>query len=690
MRVAMDQRRTFAVVALVVAVICATIAAAEARAVAEVPPGWTMIDFGRYGPIPDGGLLLGEGGHVVLTITDASGAQLQRWAPDSGTVVVASLRPDSYPTAINRGGDVTGYAALPPFGATRRGFRWTPTAGLEWLTEADAPSTVPHAINDAGVVVGDQGITADTLLPFRVDERGLELLPLPEGFIAGSALDINNSGIIVGTATDSSGRRHAVLWRGAEAQLIDPVTGGEHGATDVNDQGTVLGWSRSSSGAEQPFLRFASERTVSIDTGGTTAHGLELNEQDEALVSTEGAGSSPAAYLYSADEGLQAVAAPSTFSAVDLGADGLVVGRLSGSNGSRAVAWTAAAGAVELGGLPGGMHSFPARVNAAGQITGFAVDADGRLHAVLWSSPPLGMSPATPIDVVASLTNGVAVLSWRPAGTNALGYDVIRARWDPASMTWAEWTTLVSAGTETSFTDPDTRAGYYAYLVRAYNLNGKSLWATRLLWRSTDSTPPAAPTQVAVSVSGTEAVVTWQDNADNELGFDILRGTWFHGHRSWGNWTVIQAPVDAGSIQDTLLHDARYVYLVRARNPAGASEWTSTTVDHTASTAPPTAPTDLLATWFYGVHLNWTDTAAHEQGYEILRARWDPTTEEWAQWTVLGANADAVSHSDGLAREGLNAYAIRAYNTNGASEWVVTTVDVRLDPTDYSFPIFPA
>jgi len=123
-------------------------------------------------------------------------------------------------------------------------------------------STNLRGYSESGWVVGDQAIAGQSR-PFVASlEDGLRLLPLPTGFDSGAALDVNSSGIIVGTVSDAGfafDRGQPAFWTpdGAGGWTVDipaqfeslpsplgelAVTGGQIVA--INEIGVMVGWSR--------------------------------------------------------------------------------------------------------------------------------------------------------------------------------------------------------------------------------------------------------------------------------------------------------------------------------------------------------------------------------------------------------------------------------------------------------------
>lgn len=122
-----------------------------------------------------------------------------RWNPD-GSVTTLPRMADGEPTrayAVNRHGDVVGTGKFSNDEGTF-GVRWNADGSMNKY----GPDAEPQSINDQGVAVGwSPGESGPR--PYRWTKDGDELaLGLPEGTDRVESIDINNSGVIVGTASD--------------------------------------------------------------------------------------------------------------------------------------------------------------------------------------------------------------------------------------------------------------------------------------------------------------------------------------------------------------------------------------------------------------------------------------------------------------------------------------------------------
>ena len=138
-------------------------------------------------------------------------------------------------------------------------------------------------------------------------------------------------------------------------------------------------------------------------------------------------------------------------------------------------------------------------------------------------------------------------------------------------------------------------------------------------------TPPAAPSILTASGAGYDTIVlSWNDNADNELGFIVERSA--DGAGGWEQ--VASVGPDAEAYNDTgLSPDSTYYYRVQAFNGVGFSDYSA------------------LA-WATTGEANALHVAALESFVEISRKRW----ESFVAITVREQNENAVA---GVTVEGL-------------------------------------
>jgi hypothetical protein len=175
----------------------------------------------------------------------------------------------------------------------------------------------------------------------------------------------------------------------------------------------------------------------------------------------------------------------------------------------------------------------------------------------------------------------------------------------------------------------------------------------------------AAPTSLtALAVSANQSRLSWQDNANNEMGFQIERRTGISG--SWAQITGVGANVTSAT-NGGLVPNTVYYYRVRAWNALGNSGWSNEAWAVTPI-PPPAAPANLAATATSSTQivLSWTDNSNNENGFRIERKT--GAGGAWSQITTVTANV--VNYSNGgLSPNTTYYYRVSAYNAGGSSAW---------------------
>ena len=151
-------------------------------------------------------------------------------------------------------------------------------------------------------------------------------------------------------------------------------------------------------------------------------------------------------------------------------------------------------------------------------VTGGTLDL-GALMAVPANSLP---APAVPTALQAArAASGARVnLSWTNQSNNELGFALERSS-DGVSFYLAD---TVGAG-DANYSDLTVQPGNtYFYRVRAYNPGGSSGYANTVSVTTPTVTLPSAPSSLkATALSLGRVSLTWNDDANNEDGFQIER-----------------------------------------------------------------------------------------------------------------------------------------------------------------------
>ncbi len=208
-----------------------------------------------------------------------------------------------------------------------------------------------------------------------------------------------------------------------------------------------------------------------------------------------------------------------------------------------------------------------------------------------------------------------------------------------------------------------------------FDLNHKCVSEGRLnaynvLNNITGSTSPSAPTSLIAYPRAWYLIeVRWNDNSNDEVGFEIQRkhqyqSAYLHWNCKDENSTAyayFQDSIDA-TLQRT------YTYRVRATNKAGISSFSNTYSASIPYTVPD-APTDLAGqspTLEQNVHMSWVNHATNAL-YNYLERR-IPGETGWQVIATLSFNADTYSDNDAQAGKTYQ-YRVRAGNPLGYSSY---------------------
>ncbi|MFN3652453.1 MAG: fibronectin type III domain-containing protein [Armatimonadota bacterium] len=196
-----------------------------------------------------------------------------------------------------------------------------------------------------------------------------------------------------------------------------------------------------------------------------------------------------------------------------------------------------------------------------------------------------------------------------------------------------------------------------------------------------DTTPPAAPSGLTASWTGSAVALKWTANSEADLaGYRVERGT------SSTSLSQIASPSAAAYQDSSVSAGATYYYRIKAVDAAGNVSGASATVSVTvpgstpSDTTPPAAPTGLTASWTgSAVALKWTaNTESDLAGYRLERG---------TSATSLSplASPSTPAYQDGSVSAGATYYyrvkaVDKSGNVSGASAAVSVSVPASPPP----------
>lgn len=223
----------------------------------------------------------------------------------------------------------------------------------------------------------------------------------------------------------------------------------------------------------------------------------------------------------------------------------------------------------------------------------------------------------------------------------------------------------------------------YHYRVRAENYGGFSAYSNAAVAQTTPTSVPKPPSQLKLELVDPKpydhpiedwfAVLTWQDNADNEFGnlIERKRGDGEYRHLAVISFFRYNNPVDEVGreyvhIDSLLATGETYSWRIAALNANGRTDWQ----EFGACTVPgakmaPRKPGYLFAEdgEHGGVELEWLDESYNEEGFIIEASR---NGKEFFQAARTGEDVEAaeiLSSGQGGARW----FRVRTFNNMGTS-----------------------
>ncbi len=220
---------------------------------------------------------------------------------------------------------------------------------------------------------------------------------LPGGKFESAALDINDSGQVVGESVSGYGSKEAFLW--------DPKTGmiglgklagyADSRAYGINDRGEVAGFSENGSSVAEAFIWTAADGLVSLGDlpgGPVRSRARAINNAGEVVGSAESA-AGRRAFRWDSQQGMIDLGMVNAGDIASLAYDNNNVGQVAGRNDSTTAGagdgfvWSPLICTMQpMGDLPGGsLDTTARRINDHGQVVGNASSTNG-VEAFLWGT----------------------------------------------------------------------------------------------------------------------------------------------------------------------------------------------------------------------------------------------------------------------------------------------------------------
>jgi probable HAF family extracellular repeat protein len=214
--------------------------------------------------------------------------------------------------------------------------------------------SLASAINDVGDVVGStmvDGAGTDTSHAFVWTQAGGMIDLGTFGGANSDALDVNNSGVVVGWAENSAGHQRAFVWTSTSGKVDLGTLGGSRSwANGINDAGQVVGvsWLCDNCTPTGPLTRAFSWTPA----GGIVDLGAVAPDRHSAAVAVNDAGH--------------------------------IIGLDSAGFSSRGIIWLPGQGITDVGSLGG--STYPRAINSAGTVVGASETSGGVLHPFSWTA----------------------------------------------------------------------------------------------------------------------------------------------------------------------------------------------------------------------------------------------------------------------------------------------------------------
>ena len=223
-----------------------------------------------------------------------------------------TARPWTLPATWNRRGQVVGRSFAYERSLAHEYFHpvvWDPVVGIQALSVHEFAPCDQHDerpcgfgsandINDAGLIVGDASDSTQQLRAVYWDAEGRHELDVHPGQ-ATTAVAVNDRGDIVGIYRPT--RHHmpvgSFVWSGGTATELGSLGGGGTRALAITERGEVIGTSRTVTGEEHPFV-WANGAMTDLGRPGETGTPVAINQRGDIVVRSRIGSGSPRGVLW--------------------------------------------------------------------------------------------------------------------------------------------------------------------------------------------------------------------------------------------------------------------------------------------------------------------------------------------------------------------------------------------------------
>lgn len=276
-----------------------------------------------------------------------------------------------------------------------------------------------------------------------------------------------------------------------------------------------------------------------------------------------------------------------------------------------------------------------------------------------------GAEPAAPTDLRVTAIGNVAILFWTDNSDDETGFEIQSLR---GGEVW--YRNEVAANRTFGFLgglEPGVR---HVFRVSAYSGGGLS-WSDEVVVVPEELEGPEPPSNLRATVTDDTSVrLTWTDNSDDEVGFDVRAAVW-----GWSEFFAVEADTESIEIP-ALARGGRYFFNVIAVDAEGQTAWSdSLVVTLGVSGKGPRGPRRLRAMPVdaTSARLTWEDDSTDERGFEVQVREFG---DRWSRAALVGANEESVLLTR-LTPGSVDDYRVFAFNKSGFSG-SSNTVTVKL------------